>query len=69
MPDYFESFLKATENVQSLQVEEKSKNFPLYFLCKEYIFYCRECVDKIFFRFSENILHALNNISFGHSKH
>ena len=69
IPDYFESFLKATENVQCLQVEEKSKKFSLYFPCEEYIFYCRECVDKIFFRFSENILHALNNISFGHSKH
>ena len=69
IPDYFESFLKATENVRSLQVEEKSKNLPLYFPCEEYIFYCRECVDKIFFRFSENILHALNSISFGNSKH
>ena len=38
IPDYFESFLKATENVRSLQVEEKSKNFPLYFRCEEYIF-------------------------------
>ena len=69
IPDYFESFLKATENVRSLQVEEKSKNFPLYFRYEEYIFYCRECVDKIFFSFSENILHALNSISFGNSKH
>ena len=38
IPDYFESFLKATENVRSLQVEEKFKNFPLYFRCEEYIF-------------------------------
>ena len=38
IPDYFESFLKATENVRSLQVEQKFKNFPLYFRCEEYIF-------------------------------
>ena len=59
---------KMSGSIWSLQVEEKSKNSPLYFPCEEYIFYCRECVDKIFFRFSENILHALNSVFFENSK-
>ena len=49
------------------KLRRNSKIFPFIFVVKS--IFLTECVDNIFFSFLENILHALNSISFGNSKH
>ena len=49
------------------KLRRNSKISPFIFVVKN--IFLTECVDNNFFSFLENILHALNSISFGNSKH
>ena len=51
------------------KLRRNPKIFPFIFVVKNIFLTVHECVDKIFVSFSENILHALNSISFGNSQH